>query len=92
MSWVRKASKCNQGWPFREEPCHLGDDACPGSDVYVYEHVDGGIVCCMCDLASGPFDKFVTADDAGMRAHLRDHVAAGHHVAAMLLREETWAE
>jgi hypothetical protein len=49
-----------------------------GSQVYVYEHVDGWIECCGCALAAGTCGKFYTR--GACITHLRDHEAAGHRV------------
>lgn len=51
-----------------------------GSDVYVYEHIDGGLHCCGCSLGAG--DCFSTDTGAAMIGHLREHQRAGDHVPA----------
>ena len=71
MSWCRLASRCSA------VPCALGD-GCPGSDVYIYEHVDGFFHCCFCRLF--PEADFRCDTKAEMFAHIAAHVAAGHHV------------
>lgn len=48
------------------------------SDVYIYEHVAGGIHCCGCSLAAG--SCFTTPDPDVMAAHIAEHVAAGDDV------------
>lgn len=59
----------------------------PGeSDVYLYEHVDNYVHCCMCRLEDDGKDgceadgRFY--DDASAVAHLKAHEAAGHRVPA----------
>jgi len=52
---------------------------CDGSDVYVYEHCDGGIVCQWCSLVSGIGNiKEDTAN--GMIDHLQLHRSRGDTV------------
>lgn len=48
-----------------------------GSDVYMYNHVGGGIECCMCSIAQDgeEFPRFDTATKA--IAHLHLHVKNG---------------
>jgi len=49
-----------------------------GSDVYVYEHCDGGFECCGCKLhPKGPW-RYDTLED--MIYHLAQHKKAGHFV------------
>lgn len=56
------------------------------SDVYVYEHADGGYACCGCLLAAEPFAevRFTGAGadngESQMAAHMREHRKAGHQV------------
>jgi hypothetical protein len=57
---------------------------CPGSSVYVYEHVNGQYVCDWCSLRSDDEDATFPTEDA-MVEHLRAHVAAGNHVRRSLL-------
>lgn len=52
--------------------CRFGE-----ADVYVFEHVGGFIVCCMCSLGE---DDFHADTAAAMDDHLRAHVAAGDFV------------
>ena len=51
-----------------------------GSDVYMFEHCDGGIECCGCRFAkqSEGFPRFGTPEEA--IAHLGLHRRAGHFV------------
>jgi len=66
--------------------CRFGED----SDVYVFEHVDGGWMCCGCWLDGR---STTTKTRGGMLAHLRKHRLAGHQVpkdAVSRLREERW--
>jgi hypothetical protein len=88
MSWVRKGSRCHQGYPFRED-AGCPPDTCPGSDVYVFENVEGHVECCMCDLAEGAWGRFKAATVPEMVEHLRAHIAAGHHVPVSLLEVGT---
>ena len=48
-----------------------------GSDVYVFDDVEGGITCCACRL--GRSHEY-NSDEAGMIAHLLEHREAGHTV------------
>lgn len=52
------------------------------TDVYVYEHVGGYLLCQVCRLtprdASGWHGDTATKTRAEMAAHLREHVKAGH--------------
>lgn len=92
MAWIRKGSPCIQ--PHRPEWA-CGQDPCPGSDVYVFEHTSGGIACCMCDLSESAFGEFRCATATEMVRHLRAHVAAGHHLPSELLdvgRLNGWLE
>lgn len=50
-----------------------------GSDVYVYDDVNGKVACCGC-LLGGASRYFVT--HAELALHLREHEAAGHQVPA----------
>jgi hypothetical protein len=66
--------------------CRFHDD----SDVYVYYNSAGGIDCCSCVLSNK--ETFNAPDEAGMIAHLRDHLAAGHKVPCEAFeRLENWA-
>jgi hypothetical protein len=87
VSWVRFGSKCHQGFPFRESACSFEPEPCPGSDVYVYEDTGGGITCCGCRLLTRASHNVKT--EAEMRAHLAQHVRAGHHVPMSLY--DVWA-
>ena len=51
-----------------------------GSDVYVYDDEQKGIICCRCTLAAEDGDWFSTRDPAQMIVHLAVHVRAGHCV------------
>lgn len=64
-------------------------------DVYMFEHVSGGIECCGCLLQKGPEDLFGAILNFATRsqalAHLEEHRRAGHDVpeyAIARLREE----
>lgn len=86
MSWVRWGSRCHQGYPFREDTA-CDPAACPGSDVYVYDSGDG-VVCCECSLreaVDGWSGDHVALNEAAMVEHLKEHIAAGHHVPRSLL-------
>lgn len=54
------------------------------SDVYVFQHVDGGLCCCGCELTrhdGEAWGRSVMMPDArSMLAHLGEHVRAGHLV------------
>ncbi|MBN1535961.1 MAG: hypothetical protein JW908_04455 [Anaerolineales bacterium] len=52
----------------------------PKSDVYVYEHEFGGIVCagCIFNPITDPDPRFGTYSE--MIAHLKKHIKAGHTV------------
>ena len=60
--------------------------------MYVFDAVGGWIECCACPFDRQTFSAFraTTADE--MRAHLAEHVAAGHmvpvHVAGALVDPE----
>jgi hypothetical protein len=75
MSWVRWGTPC--------EDTFLGNvqgkcekKKCPGSSVYIFESVYGGIECCGCSLEGKSFNAKSTA---GMIRHLRRHKKMGHH-------------
>lgn len=51
--------------------------------MYVYDHVGGGVACCMCALTGGEEHREPTP--AAMREHLWAHVEAGHHVSMSVL-------
>lgn len=65
-----------------EGPCDQRNcPNCPGSDVYLYRSVYGGVECCGCLLAEDVISQtFNTADE--LMVHLGEHVKAGHHVPA----------
>lgn len=48
--------------------------------LYIFDHVDGHIECCMCDLAPGAFDVFKARTPEEMIAHVKEHREAGHDV------------
>ena len=48
------------------------------SDLYVFEAEENQFICCKCPLLER--GDTVTADQAGMVAHLLEHRAAGHLV------------
>lgn len=51
------------------------------SDVYIFEHVDGHLVCCGCELGDRLNNFECPASEPWkMGWHLVDHVAAGHRV------------
>ena len=79
MSWVRFGNLCRYSLPPQEMDQHC--ENCPGSSVYVYEHVEGGFICEGCD--------FKAAEDAGMVAHLQQHQAQGDHIRPSLLLRPT---
>ena len=57
--------------------CRLG----PESDVYMFNHVDGGIECCICAFQPYPGPgsiRFSTPQEA--LEHLMKHREAGHKV------------
>ena len=57
--------------------CRLSGD----SDVYVYQSVEGGIVCCFCRLSENSpahSPRFENAEE--MLKHLARHIAKGHAV------------
>lgn len=85
MSWVRWGSPCWASVPAYSVNESCPRESCPGSDVYVYEHADGGFACCCCPLLGGELEDFRALDAAGMRTHLREHREAGHHVRPSLL-------
>ena len=98
MSWVRWGSKCSGLYgptPEAEkanEACP--DSTCPGSAVYIFDAAEG-YECCGCWLQPGDVidARFRTKSGAEMVAHLKEHIAAGHHVAASLLFPvEDWKE
>lgn len=68
--------------------CHEGVEDCHGSGVYVYE--GSGINCCGCSLRPDDVD-FVAETPEEMRAHLKEHAAAGHHVPRILYDDEVRA-
>lgn len=76
MSWCRWGSPCSFTIP-PNEGCDL--NPCPGSDLYIYESTEGGIVCCACRLKKDDTD-FIAQTEEEMERHCRDHVTAGHHV------------
>lgn len=56
-----------------------------GSDVYVYQHIKGPMVCCGCLLAREPdaptpWPDFHATTVADMLEHLAQHRDAGHRV------------
>jgi hypothetical protein len=55
-----------------------------GSDVYVYLCTAGYLECCACALRDGRFVAHTTRE---MLAHLDEHEAAGHRLAARTRRE-----
>ncbi len=55
------------------------------SDVYVFEAEENQFICCRCPLRER--GDTVTADQAGMVAHLLEHRAAGHMVPEDALEE-----
>lgn len=72
MSYCRFSNKT-----YKPYPKELPEFTIPKSDVYVYEHVDGGITCCGCEL-KGEQSWFYTYSE--MIAHLEKHIKAGHVV------------
>jgi hypothetical protein len=50
------------------------------SDVYMFPHVNGGIMCCGCQLNKGQFHspRFYTYEEAIL--HLNEHKKKGHKV------------
>ncbi len=57
--------------------CRMGQD----SDVYMYPHINGYIVCVNCKLSERPYDdemQFKTQKQA--IAHLEHHIASGNKV------------
>lgn len=87
MSWARFGSKCQNTITPEPENAACAWKTCPGSDVYVYEG-DDGLRCDLCALLPGDFPRFVCKTGDEMRAHLREHVAAGHHVRPSLLVDD----
>jgi hypothetical protein len=88
MSYVRWGSKCQNTIDEMPEDKACPDDTCPGSTLYIFDHCDGYICCCMCPLlkTSEPLgEDFKAFSDAEMAAHLEEHVAAGHHVRLSVL-------
>ena len=79
MSFVRWGSACGQ-WG-RPNDCPEGEK-CPGSSVYIYESVYGGIECCGCDVG----DRHNFDTDAEVLVHLEAHRAAKHHVPERVMR------
>ncbi len=69
--------------------CRLSD---PGSDLYVYDCVDGYLICAGCDFAGkGWAGSFTTTSRGEMVEHMLEHRKAGHGVpeyALERLREE----
>ena len=61
---------------FYDEPMSYCRFAWNGSDVYVFEHVDGGYECCGCSI--GKQWRFITLEE--MIVHLAEHKRAGHFV------------
>ena len=63
-----------------------------GSDLYIFDHVDGHTECHLCPLldqsGEGQSAKWPIGDWAAFLAHLDAHDAAGHAYPARL-REET---
>jgi hypothetical protein len=47
------------------------------SDVYVYEDVRGGLMCCGCSLGVFPPGSAPMLDQERFVEHLREHIAAG---------------
>lgn len=64
----------------------MGQD---GSDVYLFEHVDGGIECCFCTLGQAGrthlSPRFQSADEC--LDHLQGHEAVGHHIPKWVVPE-----
>jgi len=62
------------------------------SDLYVFHHVDGYLICFCCEWSSespepdDPSMGWVTTEPAAMAAHLRRHVEAGHAVPERAVR------
>jgi len=82
VSWVRWGSFCTfAGYPWVKW-CHPDYDYCPGSSVYVFEHVAGGFECCGCKH---------TETEEQMVEHLREHAAKGEHVPRVLYDPEVIA-
>ena len=50
------------------------------SDVYVFEHVWGGIQCCGCKLSETPFGSATFFTYSEMIEHLNEHKRVGHAV------------
>jgi hypothetical protein len=48
------------------------------SDVYMYESVTGGIVCCACQIRKADFPSYSTRSKA--IKHLHNHIKAGYKV------------
>ncbi len=64
---------------FAKEEYKIGEFTIPKSDVYVFEHEFGGIVCCGCIFhPNEAYPRFGTY--SGMIAHLKEHIKAGHTV------------
>lgn len=65
----------------------------PGSDVYIFADIYGGITCCGCFLGPNSFNC-ETVDE--MLSHLEKHKAAGHEVPERaiecLIEDREWIE
>lgn len=54
---------------------------CDGSDVYVFHHVELGLVCMACTLTPDEQEYFIAGEDgAAMLAHLNTHREHGDSV------------
>ena len=84
MSWCRFGSRCWATIPVLVANVSCKED-CPGSDLYVFEHVSGSFVCDMC-LLDSKGRRFEAATEEAMLDHIEQHVAAGHHVRPSLRR------
>lgn len=61
------------------------------SNVYIFSHEDGGIVCCGCWLTlRGGGVTFRHFNFESLVEHLQEHIALGHLVPEDLLDEETY--
>lgn len=63
---------------LRDRGCMPGDAPCPGSCLYLYESVDGGLCCCGCPLHQEG-DNARLYSYVEILVHLERHEAAGHH-------------
>jgi hypothetical protein len=59
----------------------------PGSDIYLYMHVDGYLECNSCSLAAPPQHSFRGHNTGEMISHLGEHLSAGHRVPGHVIPE-----